>query len=83
LGYIWFQLLFKQTQKALEKGVPAMSNPLRSFGAVILMCAPLLLSIWDRIYGVAGIISSMAGFALGWGLWWILYIRKSKDGGVK
>jgi hypothetical protein len=81
LGYIWFQLLHMQTRKALSKGVAAMSSPLRTMGAVILMCAPVLLTLWDRYYGVYGIISSFAGFAIGSGLWWLIYIRKNKDGG--
>lgn len=81
LGYIWFQTLFAQTRKSMEKGIPAVSNPLRSMVAVIVMCLPLLLTLWDKVYGIAGILSSMAGFALGSGLWWIIYIRKNKDGG--
>jgi hypothetical protein len=81
LGYIWFNILSKQTQRALNKSISVMQNPLRTFGAVVLMCAPLLLKFWDKYYGIYGIISSFAGFAIGSGVWWLVYIRKNKDGG--
>lgn len=81
LGYIWFKLLHMQTQKALKNGIAAMANPLRTTGAAILMFVPAALTFWEKQYGLYGILSSMAGFAIGSGTWWLVYIRKNKGGG--
>lgn len=81
LGYIWFKLLHMQTQKALKNGIAAMSNPLRTLGAALLICLPAALTLWEKQYGIYGILSSFAGFAIGSGSWWLVYIRKNKDGG--
>ncbi len=73
LGFLWFHILYLQTQKAFKFGRTFFTNPLRLIIAALAMFVPI-------IFGVVVLLSSFGGFAIGFGIWWI-WFSKFKRGG--